>query len=35
MHGTGVPLVTPFGSAGRVDRSRLRSFVDWLERRPR
>ncbi|ELY83479.1 dihydrodipicolinate synthase family protein [Natrinema altunense] len=31
MHGTGVPLVTPFDSAGRVDRARLRSFVDWLE----
>lgn len=33
MHGTGVPLVTPFDSSGRVDRARLRDLVAWLEDR--
>ncbi|PCR91209.1 dihydrodipicolinate synthase family protein [Natrinema ejinorense] len=31
MQGTGVPVVTPFDSSGRVDHARLRSLVDWLE----
>ncbi|AGB37947.1 dihydrodipicolinate synthase family protein [Natronococcus occultus] len=31
MHGTGVPLVTPF-SDGAIDHERLRSLVEWLER---
>jgi hypothetical protein len=33
MHGTGVPIVTPFDSSGRVDRAQLRALVDWLEDR--
>ncbi|MDF9744505.1 dihydrodipicolinate synthase family protein [Natrinema salsiterrestre] len=33
MNGTGVPLVTPFDSSGRVDRTRLRDLVAWLEER--
>lgn len=31
MHGTGVPLVTPFDDSGAVDHDRLRSLVVWLE----
>jgi dihydrodipicolinate synthase/N-acetylneuraminate lyase len=31
MHGTGVPIVTPFDSSGRVDHARLRDLVGWLE----
>ncbi|ELY65775.1 dihydrodipicolinate synthase family protein [Natronococcus jeotgali] len=31
MHGTGVPLVTPFAD-GAIDHERLRSLVAWLER---
>ncbi|WP_226004083.1 dihydrodipicolinate synthase family protein [Natrinema salinisoli] len=33
MHGTGVPLVTPFDDSGTVDRDRLRALVAWLEDR--
>ncbi|WP_254761831.1 dihydrodipicolinate synthase family protein [Natrinema marinum] len=31
MHGTGVPLVTPFDTSGRVDRARLEALVRWFE----
>ncbi|WP_254808540.1 dihydrodipicolinate synthase family protein [Natronosalvus amylolyticus] len=31
MHGTGVPLATPFDEAGTVDHSTLEELVDWLE----
>ncbi|SIS12730.1 dihydrodipicolinate synthase family protein [Natronorubrum thiooxidans] len=31
MHGTGVPLVTPFDDAGAIDHDRLATVVDWLE----
>lgn len=31
MHGTGVPLVTPFAD-GAVDHERLRALAEWLER---
>jgi dihydrodipicolinate synthase/N-acetylneuraminate lyase len=33
MHGTGVPLVTPFDGAGDVDETALRELVGWLEDR--
>jgi 4-hydroxy-tetrahydrodipicolinate synthase len=33
MHGTGVPLVTPFDEDGAVDEAALRSLVGWLEDR--
>jgi len=33
MHGTGVPLVTPFDDAGDVDGAALRELVGWLEDR--
>ncbi len=32
MHGTGVPIVTPFTADGRVDHDRLSALVSWLER---
>ncbi|WP_137289017.1 dihydrodipicolinate synthase family protein [Natronorubrum halophilum] len=31
MHGTGVPLATPFDGAGAVDHGRLATIIDWLE----
>lgn len=31
MHGTGVPLATPFDDSGTVDHDRLRSLVDWFD----
>lgn len=31
MHGTGVPLVTPFDETGAVDHDRLESLTRWLE----
>ena len=31
MHGTGVPLVTPFDDEGTVDHDRLATLADWLE----
>ncbi|MFC4249276.1 dihydrodipicolinate synthase family protein [Natribaculum luteum] len=31
MHGTGVPLVTPFDESGRVDHESLRELATWLE----
>ncbi|MXV63036.1 dihydrodipicolinate synthase family protein [Natronorubrum sp. JWXQ-INN-674] len=31
MHGTGVPLVTPFDDSGRIDHDRLETVADWLE----
>ncbi|MDS0475307.1 dihydrodipicolinate synthase family protein [Natrinema sp. 1APR25-10V2] len=30
MHGTGVPLVTPFDTSGRVDHARLEELVRWV-----
>ena len=33
MHGTGVPLVTPFDESGAVDEAKLRDLVGWLEDR--
>jgi 4-hydroxy-tetrahydrodipicolinate synthase len=33
MHGTGVPLVTPFDDDGALDEAALRSLVGWLEDR--
>lgn len=33
MHGTGVPLVTPFDESGSVDEQALSELVGWLERR--
>ena len=30
MHGTGVPLVTPFSSDGEIDADALASHVDWV-----
>lgn len=30
MHGTGVPLATPFDDAGEVDESRLREVASWV-----
>ncbi|QSW99980.1 dihydrodipicolinate synthase family protein [Haloterrigena alkaliphila] len=31
MHGTGVPIATPFDDGGRIDHDRLASIADWLE----
>lgn len=31
MHGTGVPLATPFDDAGTVDHTALEELVDWFE----
>lgn len=31
MHGTGVPIVTPFDEEGGIDHDRLRDLVRWLE----
>lgn len=33
MHGTGVPVATPFEADGAVDHEALRSLVNWLEAR--
>lgn len=33
MDGTGVPLVTPFDSAGEIDEAKLRELVGWVEDR--
>lgn len=33
MEGTGLPLVTPFDSAGDVDHCALADLVDWVEAR--
>jgi len=33
MHGTGVPLVTPFDEAGEVDEASLHDLVGWVEER--
>lgn len=33
MHGTGVPVVTPFDESGAIDESALRDLVEWLESR--
>jgi dihydrodipicolinate synthase/N-acetylneuraminate lyase len=33
MHGTGVPLVTPFDERGAIDEPALREVVGWLEER--
>ncbi|QLC33146.1 dihydrodipicolinate synthase family protein [Halarchaeum sp. CBA1220] len=33
MHGTGVPLVTPFDDAGTVDHDALRELTDWVTER--
>ncbi len=33
MHGTGLPLVTPFDEDGALDTDRLESLVEWVEQR--
>ncbi|MFC4550199.1 MULTISPECIES: dihydrodipicolinate synthase family protein [Halorussus] len=33
MHGTGVPLITPFDEDGDVDESRLRELLAWVQER--
>ncbi|PSP84840.1 dihydrodipicolinate synthase family protein [Halobacteriales archaeon QS_1_68_17] len=33
MHGTGVPLVTPFDADGEIDESKLRGMVEWVTER--
>ncbi|MDG5775284.1 dihydrodipicolinate synthase family protein [Haloarculaceae archaeon H-GB2-1] len=33
MHGTGLPLVTPFETDGTIDSRALRELVQWVERR--
>ena len=33
MRGTGVPLITPFGTDGELDAERLRELVAWVEER--
>jgi 4-hydroxy-tetrahydrodipicolinate synthase/4-hydroxy-2-oxoglutarate aldolase len=33
MHGTGLPLVTPFEADGSLDVSKLEQLVEWVERR--